>query len=143
LAGLVTAIVSGEPALVYSATVSGGGRMGTARDELRDVLLDARSLITLPDNCFDWSSWEDADAAVREIDGLVAVLESGRSPSRLSVSVLFAPTGPIQEVSLSSGWAEEFLALAERCDAAKEALYRSGPWWRRLLNWRPGATRAT
>jgi hypothetical protein len=121
----------------------GGGRMGTARIELRDVLLDARSLITLPGSCFDWSSWEDADAAVREIDGLVRVLEGGRSPSRLSMSVLFAPTGPIQEVSLSSGWAEEFLAIAERFDAAEEAFYRRGPWWRRLLNWRPGVAQRT
>jgi hypothetical protein len=124
--------------------VSGGGdRMGTARIELRDVLLDARSLITLPGNCFDWSSWEDADAAVREIDSLVAALEGGRSPSRLSMSVLFAPTGPIQEVSLSSGWAEEFLAIAERFDAAEEAFYRRGPWWRRLLNWRPEVAQRT
>ncbi|HEX8181606.1 MAG TPA: hypothetical protein VF525_18845 [Pyrinomonadaceae bacterium] len=34
------------------------------------------------------------------------------------MEVLFAPTGPMQEVSLSSGWGEEFLALAERFDEA-------------------------
>jgi hypothetical protein len=54
------------------------------------------------------------------------------------MSVLFAPTGPIREVSLSSGWAEESLALAERFDAATEALYGRGTWWRRLLNQRLG-----
>jgi hypothetical protein len=31
---------------------------------------------------------------------------------------LFAPTGPIQEVSLSSGWGDMFLELAKRMDAA-------------------------
>ena len=112
--------------------------MDVARVELRDVLRDARSLIELPENCFDWSSWENAGAAVQEIDGLIAVLEGGRSPSRVSMSVLFAPTGPIQEVSLSSGWAEEFLTLATRFDAAERAFYRRAPWWRRQLNWRPG-----
>jgi hypothetical protein len=34
------------------------------------------------------------------------------------MEVLFAPTGPIQEVSISSGWGEAFLSLAERFDAA-------------------------
>jgi len=38
------------------------------------------------------------------------------------MSVLFAPTGPIQEVSLSSGWGQGFLKLAEDFDAAVERL---------------------
>jgi hypothetical protein len=112
--------------------------MDITRVGLRDVLLDARALIAWPDNNFDWSSWSGLDAALREIDGLVATLERGRVPSRLAMSVLFAPTGPIQEVSISSGWAEEFLALAERFDAAAEAFYSHGPGWRRLMNWRLG-----
>jgi hypothetical protein len=31
---------------------------------------------------------------------------------------LFAPTGPLQETSMASGWATEFLALAARFDDA-------------------------
>ena len=34
------------------------------------------------------------------------------------MAVLFLPTGPIQEVSLSSGWGDEFVALADRFDRA-------------------------
>jgi hypothetical protein len=101
--------------------------VGGLRAELRTLLLDARSLLEQPDNDFSWSSWEDAEAALREIDGLVAELDHGRAPPRLTLAVLFAPTGPIQEVSLSSGWAGEFLALATRCDAAIEAFYGSEP----------------
>jgi hypothetical protein len=104
-----------------------------ARQQLANVLREARSLLALPGNDFAWSSWEDTGAALAEVDGLIATLEAGRLPSRLTVSVLFAPTGPIQEVSLSSGWADEFLALAARCDAAVEAAYNAS-WWRRLLN---------
>jgi hypothetical protein len=104
---------------------------------LPDVLREARSLLARPGNNFDWSSWGDAEAALREVDGLIGTLESGRLPSRLTVSVLFAPTGPIQEVSLSSGWADEFLALASRCDAVVETAYNSS-WWRRLNNRRAG-----
>jgi hypothetical protein len=54
----------------------------------------------------------------------VAVLESGKLPPRGDLSVLFAPTGPIQEVSVSSGWGEAFLELAERFDRAAGRAYR-------------------
>ena len=107
--------------------------MDAAREELASVLREVRSLLARPGNDFAWSSWVDADAALAEVDRLIAALEAGRLPSRLAVSALFAPTGPLQEVSLSSGWADEFLALAARGDAAVEAAYNS-PWWRRLLN---------
>src|SRR5262245_10154393 len=92
-----------------------------ARRERVAVLRQARALLALPDNDFAWSSWEDATAALAELDRQIAVIELGELPSRLDLAVLFAPTGPIQEVSLSSGWASEFLALAERFDAAQRA----------------------
>lgn len=93
--------------------------MDAARAELRDVLLEARSLVAQPGNNFDWSCWEDAPAALREIDAL----GRGETPARRSLSVLFAPTGPLQEVGLSSGWAGAFSALANRFDAAEAAFY--------------------
>jgi hypothetical protein len=52
------------------------------------------------------------------LDGILSALQSGVLPEGLWMEVLFAPTGPIQEVSLSSGWGGEFLALAERFDEA-------------------------
>ncbi|HYJ80517.1 MAG TPA: hypothetical protein VEW03_12970, partial [Longimicrobiaceae bacterium] len=90
------------------------GSPDPTRRELADVLRETRELLARPDNDFAWSSWEDADDALREIDGLITAVERGEVPG----SVLFAPTGPIQEVSLSSGWGDEFLALADRWDAA-------------------------
>jgi hypothetical protein len=35
------------------------------------------------------------------------------------MAILFLPTGPMQEVSLSSGWGDEFVALADRFDRAR------------------------
>jgi len=101
--------------------------MGSARAELRDVLLEARSLLALPGNNFDWSWWEDAEEALREIDHMITLLEQGWVPARSAISVLFAPGGPITEVSLSSGWSQKYLALAERFDAAAEAFRFLGP----------------
>ncbi len=94
-----------------------------ARRSRIEVLQEARVFLALPgNNCF-WSSWEDAETALREIDGLISEIESGSLPDRLKVSVLFAPTGAIQEVSLSSGWAQEFLDLAARFDDIEQRIY--------------------
>lgn len=92
--------------------------------ELVDALKAARALLALPENDFAWSSWEDASAATGEIDRLITEIIVGRAPDKLQMEVLFAATGPIQEVSLCSGWADEFLALAARFDSALAKAYR-------------------
>jgi hypothetical protein len=81
--------------------------------ELITVLKQARALLALESNDFSWSSWKDQNRAISEIDSIIAALENGSIPE---IGFLFAPTGPIQEVSLSSGWENEFLELAEQFD---------------------------
>ena len=78
------------------------------------VMTEIRRLVALPDNDFAWSSWRDQRAALADMDRFIADLTQGAVPS---LSFLFAPTGPVQEVSLRSGWGAEFLALAARFDA--------------------------
>ena len=91
--------------------------------ELLDILREARALLGRPGNAFTRSGWVDDGHAFWELDELMEVVGAGRLPSRSSLAVLFAPTGPIQEVSLSSGWADEYQALAARFDAVAERLY--------------------
>jgi hypothetical protein len=93
------------------------------RESLAKVLRSAAELLSLPDNDFAWSSWADQAAAVAEVEAMLAVVEAGDLPDRTSLSVLFAPTGPIQEVSVNSGWADTFLKLAERYDRAALLLW--------------------
>ena len=97
-------------------------RNAAGRHELLAVLRETRSFLALPGNDFSWSSWEDASDALLEINGLIWSIEAGSLPERLDLTVLFVVAGPIQEVSLS-GWADEFLALATRFDAAVERVY--------------------
>ncbi len=89
-----------------------------SRDILIDVLQRARAMLALEGNDFSWSSWEDSDAALAELDGLIETLRAGGLPERLALAVLFAPTGPLQETSLSSGWGQEFIDLAAEFDRA-------------------------
>src|SRR5438034_1255913 len=94
-----------------------------ARQELVQVLREARGLLALPGNDFTWSSWEDASAALAEVDQQIAAIEGGQLPPQLDLAVLFGPTGPMQEVSITSGWADEFLAVASRFDAVAERVW--------------------
>ena len=85
---------------------------------LVEILQEARKLVALPDNDFSWSSWEDSTHALGEIDQLLDAFSHGDFSQRGDLDVLFAVTGPMQELSLSSGWGEEFLRLAARFDEA-------------------------
>ena len=72
-------------------------------------------LVALPGTDFAWSAWRDHQAALADMDRSIAELTQGVVPP---LSWLFAPTGPLQEVSLRSGWGAEFLAFTARFDAA-------------------------
>jgi len=85
---------------------------------LLDIFQRARELVALPQNDFSWSSWRDTEHALEEIDGIISELQRGASPATLQMSVLFAPTGPMQELALSSGWGNRFLQLASEYDIA-------------------------
>ena len=80
------------------------------------VLRDARALVARPGNTF-LRSWPDAATALDELDALIAYVAAG-SAIPVAAAVLFLPTGPLQELSLDSGWGEEFVALVDRFDAA-------------------------
>jgi len=82
------------------------------------ILTQARELLAAPENDFSWSGWHDSEQALSEIDGYLATLQAGKLPPVSQLNMLFLPTGPLQEVSISSGWGEKFLALARSFDHA-------------------------
>ncbi len=85
--------------------------------KLIEVFQEARKLVSRSGNDYSWSSWQDAAHAVQEIDFLLSKLLNGEIPAQ--AEVVFLPFGPMQELSLSSGWADEFLKLADRFDSAR------------------------
>jgi hypothetical protein len=93
-------------------------------DCLLQVLESAIELLQLPGNDFCWSDWLNADEAVDEINMISETIRSGVLPERSGVSVIFCPTGPLQEVSLSSGWGEVFLKVAEKFDEAEKRVWK-------------------
>jgi hypothetical protein len=104
-----------------------GASVDMARSELVEVLRVARALLGDPGNNFFWSPWKGAEEALREMDSFIQAVEVGSLPDRLDLAVLFAPTGAIQEVAVSSSWGDEFLTLAARFDAAEARVYGIPP----------------
>jgi hypothetical protein len=98
-------------------------RMADAKTELSNILREAIAWLLRPGNDFAWSWWNNASEAVAELSGHVAALEAGTLPPKLDLTVVFAPTGPIQEVGVSSGWGEAFLELSGRFDRAVGGAY--------------------
>ena len=84
--------------------------------ELVRVFDEARRLVEMSENDFSWSSWRDGEHALTEIDAIRGELLDAKLP--INAKVLFLPTGPLQEVSLSSGWGDRLLWLADWFDDA-------------------------
>jgi hypothetical protein len=91
--------------------------------ELIAVVSEVRTLLAQPDNDFRRSGWFDREEALQEVGLILDALHRGEIPSKRDVAILFAPTGDIQEVSMGSGWADEFLSLSDRVDQALQRLY--------------------
>ncbi|MBS1724836.1 MAG: hypothetical protein JSS66_17985 [Armatimonadetes bacterium] len=85
------------------------------RERLKLVFEEALWWVGKPDNDFSWSSWAGREEACSELERSIASLKRGIVPQ---TSLLFAPTGPMQELALSSGWSQEFNVLADAFDAA-------------------------
>lgn len=104
---------------------SGNGLRVVMRDPWEDVLnvgLQARQALDRSDNDFTWSGWDGPDAALGEVDEVVAGLRHREPKSVRALQVLLITTGPICEVAMSSGWGKHWSKLAARCDKAILAL---------------------
>ncbi|MBV6823164.1 hypothetical protein [Pseudomonas sp. PD9R] len=101
----------------------GAAECDSAVESLILILEATVELVSTPGNDFCWSYWPDEFEAKAELQALIHSLKAGILPERLSVAVLFAPTGPLQEVSMSSGWAETYLKVAGKFDEVETLLW--------------------
>jgi len=84
------------------------------------VLRRIAELLSRDDVDTAWSGYEPAELRA-EIQSFLERAEAGLpldEAGRGRLQVLFAPTGALQETSLSSGWGQEFIELAGRFDDA-------------------------
>lgn len=85
---------------------------------LAAVLVECIERLRRPDLDLTWSSYVSAEAAVHELDGLRRRVVD-HDPTVLGrLPVRFAPTGPLPEAAMASGWGDRFVALADGVDQA-------------------------
>jgi hypothetical protein len=103
--------------------LQGTAECNSAVESLILILEAAVELVSIPGNDFCWSYWADELTAKAELQALIHSLKTGTLPERLNVAVLFAPTGPLQELGMSSGWAETYLKVAGKFDEVEGLLW--------------------
>ena len=86
--------------------------------QLISIFVEVRKLVAREDNNFDRSCWDDSSAALAEIDSVLEKLCNFGLLPESKMNFFFLPTGPLQEVSISSGWGDEFCDLADSFDLA-------------------------
>jgi len=75
-------------------------------------------LLSLPSTDVCWSTYNNASEAIDELKLLKIGIEKQDKNAIDRMLLLLAPTASLQEISLSSGWGEEFLTIAEILETA-------------------------
>ncbi len=95
------------------------------------VLKDVLEFIATGDTDVAWSHYETEEEAVIDLKAHIAKLENDDFSAIEDIKILFAPTGPLQEISLSNGWGNSFLGLAEKFDnATLNEKDKRKSWWK-------------
>jgi hypothetical protein len=85
------------------------------REALR-IMEEVLCIVQAAPHDTSWTVYADWAAAVADLRDHTERLRRG-DLSRLSdLRMLFAPTASLQELALSNGWPERYMALAERFD---------------------------
>lgn len=91
-------------------------------EELIAILEEVVGILKLPDMDVAWSHYNNVEEAVEDMNQHIARLRRGDLSKMEDLTLLFAPTGSLQEISISSGWGTPFLDIAARFDRAVEAM---------------------
>jgi hypothetical protein len=63
-----------------------------------------------------WSGYDRVDDVVSDLTDPISRLAKGDLSRWTDLEILFAPTGDLNEISISNGWSGWFLDLARRFD---------------------------
>ena len=82
---------------------------------LREVLAKVKERVDRSEES-DWTPFTPSEVS-SDLAAAIARLDEGLSIDGSGLAMLFAPTGPIQEIALGSGWSDDYLTLSSEFDA--------------------------
>ena len=94
-----------------------------ATEQLLDILGQVQARIT-DDSDVVWTRFDTPAAMRAELASYSEQLEKGHFSRLGGLDLLFAPTGSLQEHSISNGWGDEFIRLSTLFDSAYALLRR-------------------
>ena len=89
---------------------------------LIELLESVKKLILEPITDISWSTFDTKDELIIEIDAHIKKLKLRDFSKIKDLILLFAPTSDFQEISLSSGWGNQYLNISESFDIAIKGL---------------------
>lgn len=89
-----------------------------------NILEIIKDLINRPEMDIIRSRFDTKDEVINGLDSHIINLKRKDFTEIEDLIILFAPTSDLQEISLASGWGEQFLTLSERFDSAIEDLIK-------------------
>lgn len=91
------------------AAVGDNRRM--TRDRLSDLIGDLLSILRTGEHDVSWSRYATLSEAINDLEHLRGRIEQGDAAARERFKLLCAPTGSIDEIAISSGWADTWTKL--------------------------------
>jgi hypothetical protein len=89
--------------------------------ELISIIQSIKNKITDTSD-MSWTYYNSAQELRNELDAYISQLDQGKTEALEKLNFLFAPTGTLQEHSISNNWSEEYLTLSGKFDN----IYESG-----------------
>ncbi|HVW42682.1 MAG TPA: hypothetical protein VHC18_15150 [Amycolatopsis sp.] len=85
----------------------------TRGDRLCDLIVDLLSILRSGEHDVAWSRYRTVHEAISDLERLHGRIEEGDPAAREQLKLLCAPTGSIDEIALSSGWADTWVKLVD------------------------------
>ena len=83
---------------------------------LLDIFNETKCIIDRPDTDMAWTSYCNEKEFISEFNLLIDDFKRGVKGCIDRFKLLFAPTGILQEISISNGWGERFIEISDRFD---------------------------
>lgn len=84
-------------------------------EEIIEILIQVKNQIVDTSNVVS-AGYESPEIMRKDIERIISELQQGKMHGINEAALLFAPTGPFQEHSISNHWSEEYIRLAGRFD---------------------------
>ncbi len=84
--------------------------------EVIKVLEKVKEIIVNYELDLSYSTYESEKQLISDLDVYITKLKTNDLSCKKEISVLFAPTGDLQEIAIDSGWSDEYIELAQIID---------------------------